>query len=180
MKKLLLLFFVLPTALFSMEPAIHRKKRPFCVFALSTQNVQYSQPYKNSETNTITIDAYVEKKVVGRIQFMKTAGTGKICLMKVMEPYRKLGIGFQLFKAAIQELEKAGCDTIIWDAITAPTGNIENLKSIYTHMVAKLKEELECDFICGEIKKTSDYHAIFMKLVLKKINKKIQNDTIKK
>lgn len=177
MKKLLL-SLILPMTLYAMEPM--PKKRSLQQTAQTAPNIILSKPYQSDQPNIININACMNQNVVGRIQFIKTGTIGKICLMKVMESYRKLGIGFQLFKAAILELQQMGCDTIIWDAITPATGNIEELKSIYTHMVAKLKEDLECDFICGEIKKNNDFHTILMKLLLKKINKKIQIDTIKK
>lgn len=178
MKRFLFLSLTVPLALGAMEPL--PKKRSLVMSPLDQTSVVLSKPYLTDQPDMIQIDARTNQKVVGRIQFMKAGSMGKICLIKVVESHRKRGIGFELFKTAILELQERGCDTIIWDAITGPHGNIEELKSIYTRMVAKLQEDAPGDFFCGQIHKTSDLQSLLMKFTLKKLNKKMLIGKIKK
>lgn len=177
MKRLVIVSLIANLALGAME---RPKKRSLAINPVTQTSVVLSKPYSSDQPDMIQIDACANQKVVGRIQFMKVGSMGKICLIKVVESYRKRGIGFELFKTAILELQERGCDTITPNAITGPHGNIEELKSIYTRMVAKLQEDTPGDFFCGPIHKTNELHSLLMKFTLKKLNKKIHIDTIKK
>lgn len=164
MKKLLLLLLTCTLSSFAMEmPKQNLKKRTY-----DAVEPKYTEPYFRTDTKALCIDALLNQTHVGEIQYFSINGLGRISLMKVSESYRKLGIGFNLFKDAIDDLYIRGCSAIIWDAVTPVHKDILELQSIYQHMVNKLKTSMDLDFVCGSVKKTAELNAIPMKIIIKR------------
>lgn len=167
MKKLVLLLLTFSFPAFAMEmPKQNLRKRTY-----DAVEPKYTEPYFRIDKKALCIDAFAGDTHVGEIQYFNINGLGRISRMNVSESYRKLGIGFNLFKEAILDLITRGCLTIIWDAVVPAHKDILELQTIYEHMVNKLKTKttVGIEFSCGPLVKNNEMSAIPMKINIRKI-----------
>lgn len=163
MKKILLILFAIAPLTAMETPNQNSKKRK-----ADALEIYCSEPYFRQDTKNLCIDAFAGDTHVGEIQYNSTNTLGRISLMKVVESYRKLGIGFNLFKESILDLITHGCLTITWDAVVPAHKDVLELQTIYVHMVNKLKTIMDIEFSCGPVVANRELSAIPMKIVIKR------------
>lgn len=141
MKKLLLLLLI-----GTLAQGMHKNPDKPCS---TNQEISFTKAFYHHDRNVTMIQATKDNSPLGEVTFDssdKENKHGYIYSIDVDDSCRKQGIGYQLFKRAILELQKKGCLKIGWTALGLFEVSTEELEQIYLGMIKKLQKEKEFDF----------------------------------